>query len=247
MPYLSLTYKTNLVSWLQLRGYLYVLIISSMINTEVWMISLLVAEFILVIIFIILLVSDIGDSLHDIWNIFASNSTLVCLLFLIILGIVYVFSVLYISSRFHRYHLKQIQQIAAQSMESSHMCIVEHKQLQHDDDVKLLGGSDHDHNHDDDDSEIKTDEDYSDEDNEDNRVHGRREDENVLLSTSNMIATQIEQDKKERHFLRTLKYLETHNITPRLIGIRMDKVVLRSLITLFLSSVLSLIAVYVRS
>ena len=206
LPYLPLTYKSNLIAWLQLRIFVYSLVISSMINAEIWMLSMIVAEFSLFIVFIIVLLTNISQTLNDNMNLFDaffSDSNEICLLYLILLDIIYVFCVLYIATQFEKLHLEQIQQLTAQSMEYVHVEMVNYNYNTMQIDIDIDGKE--------------------------------SEQENNKMKLNHV------------PFLFALKYVETHDITPKLLGVPMDKVFLRTIITLFVSSLVSIVVAYIES
>lgn len=192
LPFLDLynvECPTNCLSWLQLRGYLYVHIISSMINTEIWMISFAIIDIIMFGICFYLIIDHRECLFKYLFNSIEAIAFFSCL-FILIIGIIYGMGVFYIGSKFNKLHLKQIKEIYAQHMLFTHSLMFN---LDDDDDSQDAFA-------------LK------------------------LLLDVDLIA----------------KYLETHDITPKVFGIRMDKVLLKSTTAFIASAIVSLTVAYFR-
>eukprot|EP01084_Bolivina_argentea_P268014 455118_1 len=195
LPYLNTSDGMNLLSWLQLRGYVYTRIISRMANVEIWMTIFIFVQVVLSGVCLYRLVEQNHLELSRISEdiIFWS-----CAMFLVC-GAIYVYAVVWIGSLLHKLHKIQIRALTAQSASF---------------DYQLIKNNDMFSN-----------------------INDEDEKEDKYTKSKAQIQHAIQ---------RAIVYLHQHDTTPLIFGVRLDKVLWKSLIGVLLSLILSVIINYTR-
>eukprot|EP01083_Nonionella_stella_P147167 463882_1 len=125
LPYLDLRKKHNLVSWIQLRSYLYIEGLSSMINVEIWMVTFISIQIPLVGYCLYLFIHNEGD-------VFGDAIFLICL-YIVVIGGLYICIVAWIGTRFAVLHRDQMRELMAQSTFIDHICLeMDHEEAKYD-------------------------------------------------------------------------------------------------------------------
>eukprot|EP01083_Nonionella_stella_P054191 143134_1 len=115
LPYLDLRKKRNLISWIQLRSYLYIEGLSSMINVEIWMVTFISIQIPLVGYCLYLFIHSKGD-------VFGDAIFLMCL-YVVVIGGLYICIVAWIGTRFAVLHRDQMRELVSQSTFIDQMCL----------------------------------------------------------------------------------------------------------------------------